>query len=79
MPNMNGLEVLRLIREEPELDQLWIMMVTGEKDSAEVSEIKRQGLAEVFFKPLDRNRFQEAVGRHLSAVRPGARPDPGRV
>ncbi|MBC8391248.1 MAG: PAS domain S-box protein, partial [Deltaproteobacteria bacterium] len=50
MPDMNGVEVCRLIRKEPELSGIRIIVITGFPDSPEVKEIADMGFNNILSK-----------------------------
>src|SRR5258705_4406674 len=55
MPEMDGLEVLSLIRAEPEYKEVRVMMVTTESEMSRVATALEAGAGEYLMKPLDRD------------------------
>jgi signal transduction histidine kinase len=53
MPDMNGLEVLRRIRERHSLDELPVIMVTGKTESQDVVDALTAGANDYITKPVD--------------------------
>ena len=52
MPVMNGLEMLQLVRSEPQMGSPCVMMVTTETDLREVSQALENGANEYVMKPF---------------------------
>jgi len=52
MPVMNGIDLLRLIRSEPNLSSVCVMMVTTENDLHEISQALEMGANEYVMKPF---------------------------
>jgi signal transduction histidine kinase len=67
MPEMDGLEVCRIIRNEPELSDMQVIISTGYPDHAKLNEIARLGFTNVIFKPFDLPAFVKKVERILAA------------
>ncbi len=66
MPGMNGLEVCRVIRNDPEFRGLRILVVTGHSSHTSLDEIRRMGKTDVLFKPFDMQEFLKKVDNILS-------------
>lgn len=66
MPGMNGLEVCRIIRNDPEFKGLRILVVTGHSSHSSLDEIRRMGRTDVLFKPFDMQEFLKKVDNILS-------------
>ncbi len=66
MPEMNGLEVCRVIRNDPELANLKILVVTGHSAHGSLDEIRRMGKTDVLFKPFDIQEFLKKVDNILA-------------
>jgi CheY-like chemotaxis protein len=60
MPDMSGLEVLKLIRETYSAEELPVIVVSGRDDLKDVAESLRAGANDHLPKPLD---FERAAGR----------------
>jgi signal transduction histidine kinase/ActR/RegA family two-component response regulator len=67
MPEMDGLEVCRIIKNEPELSDLKVIISTGYPDDAKLDEIARLGFTDVIYKPFDLLEFVERVEAVLPA------------
>jgi two-component system chemotaxis response regulator CheY len=52
MPVMNGIDLLQLIRSEPGLSSVCVMMVTTENDLHEISQALEMGANEYVMKPF---------------------------
>lgn len=66
MPELNGLEVCRIIRNDPELKGLRILVITGHSNHASLDEIRRMENTCVLFKPFDIHEFLKKVDKFLS-------------
>lgn len=55
MPEMNGLELVAAIRQQPEFESLRIVMVTTETEADRVVEALEAGADEYIMKPFDRD------------------------
>jgi len=67
MPEMDGLEVCRIIRNEPELSDMKVIISTGYPDHAKLNEMARLGFTNVIFKPFDLPEFVKKVESILAA------------
>jgi CheY-like chemotaxis protein len=63
MPKVDGTEVLRRIKAHPELKKLPVIMLTTTDDSREVERCHQLGCNEYIQKPVDYDRFAEAIQR----------------
>lgn len=61
MPEMDGLEVLNLIRAEPDYKEIRVMMVTTESEMAQVAIALEAGASEYLMKPFDREALLEKL------------------
>jgi len=61
MPEMDGLEVCRTIKNTPELSGMEVMVVTGFPSDSKVKEIAEMGFAHIFPKPFKLQNFLETV------------------
>src|SRR5438105_2678752 len=61
MPQVDGVEVLRQIRQSPELKKLPISMLTTTDDPREVSRCHDLGCNNYIVKPVDYDKFAEAI------------------
>lgn len=52
MPRMDGLELIRIIRESPSYEQIPIIMLTTETDEAEKKEALKRGANIYLIKPM---------------------------
>lgn len=72
MPKVDGVEVLRQLKESPDLRKLPIIMLTTTDDPREVERCHQLGCNSYFVKPVDYDKFAEAIqqlGTFLSLVR----------
>ncbi len=63
MPKMDGLEVLRRLKADPELSKVPVIMLTTTDDSREVERCYELGCSVYIQKPVDYDRFAEAIRR----------------
>ena len=53
MPEMDGLEVCRIIRTEPELADMKVIITTGYPEHLKLDEVTEMGFTQIFSKPFD--------------------------
>ncbi len=63
MPKVDGIEVLRRLKADPELRKLPVIMLTTTDDSREVERCHQLGCSVYMQKPIDYDRFTEAIRR----------------
>lgn len=63
MPKVDGIEVLRRLKADPELGKLPVIMLTTTDDSREVERCYELGCNVYIQKPVDYERFAEAIRR----------------
>ncbi len=63
MPKVDGVEVLRRVKEDPELKKLPVIMVTTTDDPQEVERCHELGCSSYMSKPVEYEQFAEAVRR----------------
>ena len=61
MPKVDGVEVLRQIKADPELRKIPICMLTTTDDPREVERCHGLGCSNYIVKPVDYERFSEAI------------------
>jgi len=61
MPKMNGIEVLRHIRNDPKLKLIPVIMVTSSREERDLVESYKLGANSYVVKPVDINQFLEAI------------------
>lgn len=61
MPKMNGIEVLKLIRSEPQLMYIPIIMVTSSREERDVVECYKWGANSYIVKPVDIGQFMNTI------------------
>jgi CheY-like chemotaxis protein len=66
MPEMDGLEVCRIIKNEPELSDVKVIITTGYPDQGKLDEMARLGFTNVTFKPFNLPEFVKKVERILA-------------
>lgn len=72
MPQVDGVEVLRQIKQDPELRKLPVIMLTTTDDPREVERCHAIGCASYIVKPVDYEKFAEAIaslGLYISLVK----------
>ena len=73
MPEMDGCEVLSMIRSEPRYKQVRVMMVTTESEMSQVAVALEAGANEYLMKPFDREALLEKLV--LLGMDPAGRTD----
>ncbi|MEY4940951.1 MAG: hypothetical protein RIQ93_2686 [Verrucomicrobiota bacterium] len=63
MPKVDGIEVLRRLKANPELRKLPVIMLTTTDDVREVEHCHQIGCSGYIQKPVDYDRFAEAIRR----------------
>ncbi|MEW6155873.1 MAG: response regulator [Verrucomicrobiota bacterium] len=80
MPKVDGIEVLRQIKEDPELRKIPVSMLTTTDDPREVERCHALGCNNYIVKPVDYEKFAEAIkqlGLFISLVQvPEIRGEP---
>jgi signal transduction histidine kinase/ActR/RegA family two-component response regulator len=66
MPEMDGLEVCRIIKNEPELCDMKVIISTGHPDHAKLGEMAKLGFTNVISKPFDLPEFVKKVEQILA-------------
>ena len=67
MPEMDGLEVCRIIRNEPELSDMKVIISTGYPEHAKLNEMAKLGFTNVILKPFNLPEFVTKVESILAA------------
>lgn len=63
MPKVDGIEVLRRLKSDAELRKIPVIMLTTTDDQREVERCHRLGCSVYIQKPVDYDRFAEAIRR----------------
>jgi CheY-like chemotaxis protein len=63
MPKVDGIEVLRRLKADPELRKLSVIMLTTTDDTREVERCHQLGCSVYIQKPVDYDKFAEAIRR----------------
>lgn len=63
MPKLDGIEVLRRLKSDPKLAKLPVIMLTTTDDSREIERCYALGCNVYIQKPVDYDRFAEAIRR----------------
>ena len=61
LPKMDGLEVLKVIKSDPEKKMIPVVMLTSSKEESDVVESYRLGVNSYIVKPVDFDNFVEAI------------------
>ena len=65
LPGMDGLEVCRIIKAEPELSDIKVIITTGFPEHPKLKEIAALGFNTIHYKPFNIPSFLEAVNNIL--------------
>jgi CheY-like chemotaxis protein len=71
MPKVDGVEVLRQLKQDGELRKIPVIILTTTDDPREVERCHTIGCASYIVKPVDYNKFAEAIkglGLYISLV-----------
>lgn len=63
MPNMNGLDLLKAIRQDPKLSALPVLMVTTEAEMENILEAIRSGVNSYILKPFTPETMKEKIDK----------------
>lgn len=63
MPNMNGLDLLKSIRQDPKLSVLPVLMVTTEAEMDHILEAIRSGVNSYILKPFTPETMKEKIDK----------------
>ena len=69
MPNMTGLELVQVIRKDPELKNLPVLMVTAEAKKENVLLAIKAGVNNYIVKPFTAEVLKEKIEKIFSAIR----------
>ncbi|MFO7980993.1 MAG: response regulator [Candidatus Aminicenantes bacterium] len=61
MPKVDGVEVLRQVKEDPELRKIPVTIITTTDDPREVEKCHELGCSSYITKPIDYNKFVKAI------------------
>jgi two-component system chemotaxis response regulator CheY len=70
MPNMNGFELLRQIRAQPEFKTLPVLMVTAEAKKEDIVNAAQCGASGYIVKPFTKATLEEKLGKIISKMQP---------
>lgn len=68
MPNVNGFEMLRQIRAEPQFKSLPVLMVTAEAKKEDIINAAQIGASGYIVKPFTKAILEEKLGKILSKM-----------
>lgn len=63
MPKVDGVQVLKQIKDDPELRKVPVIMLTTTDDPREVARCHALGCSNYIVKPIDYDKFSEAIKR----------------
>ena len=66
MPEMDGVEVCRTIRSEPELSDMKVIITTGHPEHPKLDEVVELGFTNIFAKPFDLLQFLQDIKKILA-------------
>lgn len=68
MPNMDGFDLLKSIRSEPELKELPVLMVTAEAKKEDIITAAQAGASGYIVKPFTKATLEEKVGKIMQKL-----------
>jgi CheY-like chemotaxis protein len=63
LPKLDGIEVLRTIKQDQRTRTIPVVVLTSSRENADVSECYRMGVNSYIVKPVDFDKFSDAVGQ----------------
>jgi len=66
MPNMNGYQVLSILKQNPELEHIPIIAVTAKATQHDIKQGLEAGFSDYITKPLDVKLFLQCIDRYLT-------------
>ncbi len=66
MPEMNGIELLRAMRADPQLEHVPFVMITAESDRERIKEAITHGVSDLLVKPYTTGRLSQSIERAMS-------------
>ncbi|MEQ8169762.1 MAG: response regulator [Candidatus Eremiobacterota bacterium] len=69
MPHINGLELVKILKENPDYKSIPVIMVSSESEEGIKAEGRAAGVTEWINKPVSAGRLRDLVGRVLSGGR----------
>lgn len=69
LPDISGIDVLKLIKENEEVKNIPVIMQTGIQDSNEIDEAYKLGAVCVLLKPYNKNDLKDKIGVVLDGVK----------
>jgi CheY-like chemotaxis protein len=66
MPGLNGLDILRKLKADPQFTDIPVMMVTGQSGKGIVVDCLQAGAVDFVVKPLERGAFLRKLERFLN-------------
>jgi two-component system sensor histidine kinase/response regulator len=79
MPGMDGTETLRAIREDPQIKDVPVIVLTSIGQRGEVARLRALGCAGYLTKPVKQSQLAETIAAVLSPRRTGPNEPPGPV
>jgi len=61
MPKLDGIDILRLIRDEPSFDKVPVIMMTSSRDTSDLEECYKYGANSFVVKPINITEFIQVV------------------
>jgi len=61
MPGINGFEILNIVRNDPKLKNIVIIIITGHSEEENIKRAKEQGADYIFIKPFDYKEIEETI------------------
>lgn len=70
MPRINGLQLLAWIRQQPELSDVPVVVLSSSGDPEEVKHCERLGACSYFIKPVDLNHLVKTLSKITALLPP---------
>ncbi|MGB9677660.1 MAG: response regulator [Candidatus Ratteibacteria bacterium] len=61
MPGINGFEILNIVKNDPKLRGIFVIVITGYPEEENIKRIKEEGADYIFIKPFDYNELENTI------------------
>lgn len=65
MPEMNGFELVKCLKENPEYANIPVIVVTTESSTVRIEDLEAEGIKEYLHKPFTPEEFRDTITRSL--------------
>jgi len=65
LPNMNGFEVYKSLKNDVRTSKIPVIIITGHTDKATITMVKELGLSGIFYKPFQLGKLRKKIAMYL--------------